>query len=214
MRTIQQRAFSTIAVLVLAAAPASAQTPFGDPMEIPAIRDFLPASGFGERHPDAPVELEQLGQLAGIWVGEQEALRRDGEWVVVGSSLWAWRYSLGGFQLQDLWYQAADQLPEYLGDLGRDYLLSGTRIYSPASKRWQMAWTANGLGGAPGQDFGTFIATWEEDRIVMTSPTDGNSQRIIFSDFTPDAFLWTSEFSQDRGETWVAAMRVRATRVR
>ncbi len=197
-----------------AATPAAAQTPFGDPMEIPVIRDFLPASGLGERHPDAPVELEQFGQLAGIWIGEQEMRRPDGSWMVAGPSLWVWRYALGGFAVRDLWFQAADQLPVYLGDLGRDYLLSGTRIYSPASSRWEIAWTANGLAQTPGQDFGTFHATWEDDRIVMTSPAGGNPQRVIFSDFTPDSFLWTSEFSPDGGETWMEFMRVRATRYR
>ena len=210
----------TVAILAsagLASAPTStsAQTPFGDPMAIPAIRDFLPADGFGERHPDAPAELEQWGQLAGIWVGEQEMRRQDGSWASVGPSLWAWRYALGGFAVQDLWFQAADQLPAYLGDLGRDYLLSGTRIYSPASGRWDIAWTANGLASTPGQDFGTFQATWEDDRLIMTSPAEAPMpQRVIFSDFAPDSFLWTSEFSQDGGTTWIEVMRVRATRYR
>jgi hypothetical protein len=183
-------------------------------MQIPVIRDFLPAEGFGERHPDAPAELEQFGQLAGIWVGEQEMRMFQKGWVIVGSALWVWRYALGGFAVRDLWYQAAGELPAYLGELGRDYLLSSTRIFSPVSSRWEIAWTANGLGRAPGQDFGTFHATWEEGRIVMTSPGGGTPQRIIFSDFTPDSFLWTSEFSQDEGESWIEVMRVRATRYR
>ena len=76
------------------------------------------------------------------------------------------------------------------------------------------AWTANGLGSAPGQDFGTFVATWENPRLVMTSPEDNNPLRVVFSDFTPDSFLWTSEYSQDGGETWLAVTRVRATRYR
>ncbi|MBT8335641.1 MAG: hypothetical protein KJO11_03490 [Gemmatimonadetes bacterium] len=194
--------------------PAAAQTPFGDPMAILAVRDFLPLDGFGERHPDAPAELDQFGQLAGIWTGQQEMRTQDGGWMEVGPALWAWRYALGGFAVRDLWFQAADQLPAYLGNLGRDYLLSGTRIYSPASNRWEIAWIANGLSQAPGQDFGIFQATWEDDRIVMTSPEGASPQRVTFSDFTPDSFLWTSEFSQDGGQSWIAVMRVRATRVR
>lgn len=208
------RSMLALVFLALACVPALAQTPFGDPLQIPVVQDFLPPEGFGEPHPNAPAELEQFGQLAGIWVGEQEVRRRDGSWMSAGPSLWVWRYSLGGFQVQDLWYQAADQLPAYLGELGRDYLLSGTRIYSPASERWEVAWTANGLGSAPGQDFGTLHGVWQEDRLVMMSPDADMPQRVIFSDFRPDSFLWTSEFSQDGGETWLAGMRVRATRFR
>jgi hypothetical protein len=69
-----------------------------------------------------------------------------------------WRYALGGFATQESWFQSADRLPFHLGDLGRDYLLSGTRIHSPASSRWEIAWTANGPAQTPGADFGTFHA--------------------------------------------------------
>ena len=126
-----------------------------------------------------------------------------------------WCYALGRFAIRDLWYQSADKLPEYLGDLGRDYLLSAVRIYSPASRRWEIAWIANGLGQTPGQDFGTFHARMEDGRLVMTSAAaEGNPQRIVFSDFSADSFRWTSEFSSDGGETWNEIMRVRATRYR
>jgi len=194
--------------------PLVAQSPLGDPLEIRSIRDFLPAEGFGAPAPDAPPELRQFGQLAGIWLAEQEIRRRDGTWVTAGPALWVWRYALDGFAVQDLWFQAADQLPEYLGPLGRNYLLSGLRFYSPSSQRWEIAWVANGLGQTPGNDFGTFEGRMIDGRLVMTSPAAANPQRIVFSDFAPDAFLWTSEFSQDGGQTWIAVMRVRAHRYR
>ena len=48
--------------------------------------------------------------------------------------------------------------------------------------------------------------------LVMTALGE-YPQRITFSDFTSDSFLWTSEGSQDGGETWVAYMRVNAKRI-
>lgn len=204
-----------LTVLGWPAAPAGAQTPLGDPMRIAVVRDFLPRDGAGSRHPDAPAELEQLGRLAGVWIARQEVRRRDGAWVEGGPALWVWRYALGGFAVQDLWYQAADRLPAYLGELGRDYLLSGFRSYDPEAERWHVAWTANGLGRTPGLDFGTMEGRREGERLVLRSPGDGeNPQRIVFSEISDDGFLWESEFSQDGGKTWIVVMRVRAERYR
>ena len=44
-------------------------------------------------------------------------------------ALWVWKYSLGGFAVQDLWYQPEDGLPVYLADLGHDYALTALRVY-------------------------------------------------------------------------------------
>lgn len=188
---------------------------FGDPMEIPAIRGFLVDGGFGEPSPEAPAALDAFGRLAGIWLATQEVLKRDGTWVEGEPSLWIWTYALGGYAVRDLWYQARDRLPDYLGDLGRDYLLTSTRIYDPRDERWKIAWTANGAGETPGKDFGTMEATESEGRIVLTSPPgEYGLQRVTFSEITPDSFRWASAYSQDDGGTWTTVMRVRARRYR
>lgn len=183
-------------------------------LEIPVIREFLGGGRYGARHPAAPTQLEQFGQLVGLWRTEQEVRRRDSSWADAGPGLWAWRYTAGGFAVQDLWLQAGAELPEYLGELERDYLVTALRTYDVRRAGWHIAWAANGFGQTPGQDQGTSTATWEDGRIVMVAPpSDFGLQRITFRDITADSFLWVSEVSQDDGRTWHAFMRIRATRI-
>jgi len=203
-----------IAGAVLAGAPAQGQESADEALRIPAISDFLPDGEFGNRNPRAPVDLEHFGQLSGVWSAEQEMRSADGSWRVVGEALWVWRWGLSGFVVRDLWFQAEKKLPAYLGNLGRDYLLTGLRTFDVETDSWNVAWTANGMGQTPGNDFGTMVAEWQGDRMVMTSPPDYfGVQRVTFSDFTDNSFLWVSEFSSDEGQNWQAVMRVRASRL-
>lgn len=188
-----------------------------DPLQIPAIASFVAGGDFGKRHPEAPAETEQFGRLAGLWRTEQEIRKRDGSWAKDSPGYWVWKYSIDGFAVQDLWYQGADSLPSYMSGLGRSYQLTAMRIYEAASKEWKVAWMANGAGSAPGQDFGTFQAALDGDRIVMTSPPDARAfglQRVVFSEIKAGSFVWISEYSQDDGKTWNAVMRVTARRLR
>lgn len=199
--------------LGVAAPRCLAQSADAAALTIPPIRDFLAVGGFGNRHPRAPAELEQFGRLAGIWECTQEMRRQDGSWATVGTALWVWRYALGGFAIQDLWYQSEDSLPSYLGDLGHDYLLSGLRTYDVRTGKWKIAWTANGMGQTPGDDFGLLEAEWDGARMVLTSPPgEYGLQRVTFHDIEPNSFTWVSEFSRDGGATWMAVMRVSARR--
>ena len=69
------------------------------------------------------------------------------------------------------------------------------------------AWT-------PGLDVGTFEASSDDGRLVMTSPgsSEMGEQRVVFSEIDENSFLWESEFSSDGGETWQTVMRVKAKR--
>lgn len=178
------------------------------------IRTFI-GDGPGFRHENAPSELEQFGQLAGIWDVEVEMRAQDGSWVPSAPGLWAWRYAIGGFAVQDLWYQGEENLPAYMAQLGRDYLLTANRIFDVTTGQWQIAWMANGAGEAMGADFGSFTAVYDDGEIVMSSPRDDRAvglQRVRFFNITPRSFEWQSEYSRDDGKTWVAVMRVHATR--
>jgi len=185
-----------------------------DPMTVPAVKSFI-GGGFGAKHPDAPAQLEQFGRLAGLWKVEQELRRKNGEWAQGAPGLWAWKYTLGGFAVTDLWFQPADGLPVYMADLGRDYLLSAVRIFEVRSGKWRVAWMSNGAGKTSGMDFGTFEAVGENDEIIMNAPpVEGMGlQRIVFSGISDSSFRWRSEYSQDDGKTWAAIMRMHATRV-
>ncbi len=193
---------------------ASGQGALKDPQAYPAIQNFL-AGGLGELHVDAPPETQQFSRLVGIWNTKQEMLARDGTWRSGAPGIWVWKHTLGGFAVQDLWFQSKDQLPSYMGDFGRDYLLSGLRIFDARAGQWKVAWIANGAGKTPGSDSGTFSAEFSKGSLVMTSPPEEGfgQQRVVFSDFTEDSFRWRSEHSRDDGETWVTVMRVSASRL-
>ena len=118
--------------------------------------------------------------------------------------------------MSDLWYQSAENLPVYMANLGRDYLLTSNRIFDVTNKKWQVAWMANGTGQAMGADFGTFTAVLENEEIVMSSPPAGGPfgmQRVIFHDITENSFRWKSEYSTDDGKSWNTVMRLHASRV-
>jgi hypothetical protein len=198
-----------VAVLALVALTAPATVMAGDPIET------FTAGGFGQMHAKAPAELEQFGQLVGVWDVEAELRGHGGAWSKSAPGVWAWKYAIDGFAVQDLWYQNAEELPAYMSKLGRDYLLTANRVYDVANQKWQVAWMANGAGKVMGADFGTFTAVLEDGNIVMSSPpedTEFGLQRVIFSDITADSFTWTSEYSTDEGETWNAVMRMHAKR--
>ena len=178
------------------------------------ISTFI-GDGPGFRHDQAPPELEQFGQLAGVWNVTVEMRAQDGGWVPSAPGVWAWKYAIGGFAVQDLWYQGADNLPAYMAQLGRDYLLTANRIFDVTTRQWQIAWMANGAGEAMGSDYGTFTAVYEDGEIVMSSPQDDRAvglQRVRFFDITPHSFEWQSEYSRDDGKNWLAVMRLHATR--
>jgi hypothetical protein len=179
------------------------------------LRSFV-GEGYGVAHPDAPPELAQFGQLVGLWHADAEMRRQDGGWVKSAPGTWAWKYVLGGFAVSDLFYQGVDELPAYMANLGRDYLLTANRIYDVRQKKWQVAWMANGAGEVPGADYGTFTAVWTDNQLVMSSPpADGafGLQRVVFHDFSTDSFRWKSEYSTDEGKTWNTVMRIQATRI-
>ena len=197
---------------LFATAGAAAAEGGADPAAIPTIREFL-GGGVGARHPKAPAETEQFGRLAGVWEVETQMAGPSGEMLPSAPGIWAWKYAIDGFAVRDLWYQSADNLPPYMANLGRDYLLTANRIYDVASKRWQVAWMANGAGSVMGADFGTFTATLENDEIVMTSPPTGfGLQRVVFYEIGDDSFRWKSDYSMDEGKTWRTVMRMHARR--
>ena len=181
-----------------------------------AVAQLVGETGFGARHPDAPAEIEQFGRLVGVWSVEQELRKRDLSWLKQTTGVWVWKYAVGGFALQDLWYQNEKRLPSYMEGLGHDYQLTALRVFDPSAGKWKVAWASNSAGGGSGAVFGEFEAQEENGEIVMRGPGAENVglQRIVFYDISDDLFRWRSEYSQDNGETWIEIMRLTAHRVR
>lgn len=209
------RLLTSVTFLIVTFTVGSAWSGSEDPLSIPAIKSFV-GPGFGEKSDEAPAQIDEFGRLVGVWSVDVELRRQDGSWMESAPGIWAWRYAIDGFAVSDLWYQSEDNLPVYMANLGRDYLLTSNRIFDVAKKKWQVAWMANGAGQAMGADFGTFTAVRRNEEIVMTSPPDDGpfgSQRVVFHDITEDSFRWRSEYSTDDGKSWNTVMRLHATRV-
>lgn len=170
---------------------------------------------FGQVHADAPPETEQFGQLVGVWETVTHAYANE-RWYSGWPAIWAFKYEIGGFGVQDLWYQSEENLSPPIAEMGRASQLLNTRVYDPTSEQWRVTFISNtaGLIGRP--THGSFDAVHEDGRIVMTPPpVEGEPQRrVVFYDITNDTFRWASEFSSDGGETWATAVRVEGTRIR
>jgi len=201
----------TLSLLLSPASPAG--DALADAMSRAPIKNFL-SEGFGSLNAKAPAETKEFGRLVGLWHVETEMASGSGEFVPMAPGLWAWKYALDGFAVSDLWYQSAENLPSYMANLGRDYLLTANRVYAVAEHRWHVAWMANGAGSVMGADVGTFTAQLVDGELVMSSgPGSFGLQRVIFSEFSDDSFRWRSDYSQDDGKTWTTVMRMRAKRL-
>lgn len=177
---------------------------------------LIGAHGFGSRSERAAEEVQQFGRLVGVWKVDQEIRLRDGSWRKETSpGVWVWKYAAGGFGVQDLWYQSGKRLPSYMKDMDHDYQLTALRVFDPHTSSWKVAWISNSGGGEGGAVFGQFDARETEGSIVMhgMGSQQAGEQRIVFHDFTPRSFRWKSEYSQDRGKTWIEVMRLLAHRI-
>ena len=211
--------FKTIALIILISifnSPLQAKS-IDDILKITGINEFIQnKGGFGTQAVESPKQLNQFGQLVGVWKTQQEMKNKKGEWVRGTEGYWIWKYALGGFMVQDLWYQSKDNLPSYLSKLNREYLLTAHRIFDASNNKWNIAWMANSANEAPGQDFGVFEAIYKNKEIIMSSPNNSpqyGQQRVVFSNIKNHTFKWRSEYSQDNGVTWVTVMRVNAKRI-
>lgn len=206
----------TASILLTASASAAVREDHLSSDSDAAVAMLVGTGGFGARDENAPDEIQQFGRLVGVWRVEQEIRMRDGSWRKEPAGVWVWKYAVGGFGVQDLWYQNAERLPSYIGNLGHDYLLTALRVYDPASKSWKVAWISNSGGGEGGAVFGEFEAKEESGEIVMRGPANEKvgPQRIVFHNFTDNGFNWKSEYSRDGGKTWLEVMRLTAHRIR
>ena len=184
-----------------------------------AVESFLGASSedpFGTLHPDAPPETGRFGDLVGVW--ECTEYRRDprtGELAPTGQAIWAWKYVLGGFGLQDYWYQPPETYPA-AGLLGRGLEMTQLRVYDPQEERWHVAMINNTARRTPGRVFATFTIVEVGEELVMDfGPVrPDREQRIVFHDLAQEEFQWRYEFSTDGGKTWTLGSRIEARRLR
>lgn len=161
-------------------------------------QDAVPVFDPGQRHPDAPVELEQFGRLGGKWICAMSSLQPDGTWKARdGKASWSFRYALGGYAVSDVWEPEAD--PEYPGSVGMNL-----RVYDPDSGSWRIAWTT-----VDDAKFDLFEARYENGDIIMWGQRPDHRVRITFFQVMDRQFDWKYEFSAlDDGLLWTEVVRM------
>lgn len=182
----------------------------------PEIRAFIDPGEhpFGRLHPEAPPETEQYGRLAGVWYTENKALHQ-GTWYCCWHAVWAWKYVIDGFAVQDYWFQLEKDLPP-VTPLGRNSSLTQLRVFQPDSGTWSVSFV-NNRAGAGGPVRGSFLSREEEGTMVMWPPKPDDPgaplRRIVFYDISRDHWRWRFERSEDGGRSWQVRTRIEAYRI-
>ncbi len=184
--------------------------------EYPQILSFLGdrKNPFGNMHPDAPIETKQFGKLVGLWKAE-DTVWVNGEWKCCWSGVWAFKYTVDGFGIQDYYVQKKEDFPPPPRAIKRDTNLTLIRVFDPKNKIWNIARISNGGKESGGSNFATFTAIKKDSEIIM-SPRNTESRlsvRMIFYGLERDSFKWRLEISQDKGRTWKKRFLIKGRRM-
>ena len=161
--------------------------------------------GLGAYGPDPALEekLMLFGQFVGDWdIVEARYMQADGsEAKMKGEVHFGW--ILSGEAIQDVWMGIQEG--------SRKTVLYGTtiRFYDLKIDAWRSTWLSPIKGLVR-----TFIALKVNDEIVLEGKTtEGNPEKWIFSQITPQSFRWHSEETHDNGKTWLLTEEMRIRKV-
>jgi len=142
--------------------------------------------------------ISQFGRYIGDWKIEDSQLSQDGTtWATGNADQWNFVCIGNGTAVQDFW------LPNN-GSVG-----TNLRTWNADAGLWDIAWAVNGLPG-----FAHITAKMQEDgRIVMhyKNPVPEPLRRITFYPPDESGWRWTLELSNDSGQKWFEAYRIKAT---
>ncbi len=152
------------------------------------------------------LENSLMKKLLGHWQIADSSIDAAGQWQDGPGASWHFYPILNGHAVQDDW--VSPPLTQAAPAAGRQY---GTniRIFNPKKNQWEMAWAS-----VKGQQVDTFVATENEQQIVMTGLFSGRQSRITFYDIKADSFAWKLEFQQaDDTSTWSEVYRIKGKRL-
>jgi hypothetical protein len=158
--------------------------------------------------PDYAEELQLFGRLVGSWDIEDTHFNRDGTPRDVRVGEWHFGWVLEGRAIQDVLVRPP--LSERSSAPRTDFWEYGTtlRVYDPSSDTWRVTWFAPARGGEL-----RLVARADGDDIVLDGvERDPIAFRWVFSEITPDQFLWRGSGSDDDGATWLVLQEMRARR--
>ena len=139
--------------------------------------------------------LRLFGQFIGAWDMRVRFFDEHGETVFDGPGLWEFAWILDGRGVQDV--LSYDEVGRFPAPAGQRRIGTTIRSYHPSSDTWHQVWVS-----PRAELFIVMTASATDEGILITGlDMDGSRLRWIFTDITPDSFIWTGRTSVD-GESW------------
>lgn len=159
------------------------------------------------RSQEIPESDDLYGWLIGSW--ELDVLHYGSE--VPAPNLKGeahFRWILEGRAVQDVWIMP--RLSERGAQLTKTNNTYGTtlRVWDPTLQAWRVTWI-NPVTGNRNELLGRGIGS---DIVQIGALADGTPIRWIFSEITPDSFLWSGETLNADGNSWKLQSQFRARR--
>ena len=166
--------------------------------------ELLDADGPDEDRADG---LMLFGQFVSSWNVEATYWDHDGNEIGERRGEWHFGWVLQGRAIQDVLIGPPLEEQRRTGEPAREYG-SSFRMYDPRTDTWRVTWFAPVSGTIV-----DLTARRDGDGIRLEGvEPSGMLDRWIFSDITPDAFVWTGHESKDEGGTWPLVERMLARR--
>lgn len=210
------RTIFLLTMLLLLAVSVSAQQVMKE--DLPeAVREFIYDNEelpFGAPAEDAHEQVKAMENMLGVWECTIH-VNYQGKELSGWPAIWSFKYVLGGFAIEDLWYQKQEDFSPALKNLNRDVQGINFRIYDRVEGHWELMWFVNSQTDSSKSPATTrFIAEYKDGEYIMTQPfkEEGPWTRITFSNMNGETFDWLSETSED-GEAWKERLRITGKRI-
>ena len=169
-----------------------------------AMIELLDADGPDEERADG---LSLFGRFVGSWDIEATYWDHDGNVTAEVGGEWHFGWVLQGRAIQDVLISPPLEEQRLAGAPLREFG-SSFRLYDPKTDTWRVTWFAPVSGTIV-----DLTARPDGEGIVLegTEP-NGMLDRWVFSQITPDTFMWTGYESDDQGNTWPMIERMLVTR--
>ncbi|MEM8567927.1 MAG: hypothetical protein AAGF85_15800 [Bacteroidota bacterium] len=161
---------------------------------------------FGKKNDRMPEELQQFGQLIGVWKMTSHAFYQE-KWYSGWPSYWAWKYALDGTVVLDYFYQSKEDFPPVVP---KNYDTHGmnVRVYDQDTDSWKITWVSN--SGPESRISAKYI---NQEIHMKSMGQDSTQWRIIFSEITQDSFKWRQESRSESGD-WTFQQYLTGVRIK
>ena len=166
--------------------------------------EALRADGPNEEYRD---QLMLFGQFVGEWLLDVSFYEADGSLQSHYLADWMFSWILQGKAIQDVLMIPSREERANNPDA---QIRSGTtlRFFDPALDAWRVLWM-----NPHSNTYILLIGSGQGAQIVLEGlDVDGSPLRWVFSEITPDSFLWTGHISKDGGNTWYMEQKMVARR--